>query len=135
MTEDRLVLAELLEKAGDGDFLRAVAEAVLQLLMEADVEGLIGAGRYERSGERTTWRNGYRDRTLDTRLGALQLRIRNCGKEAISRHFWKRARALRGADRSDPGDLDWRRIAPPTNKATPWRAALATIKYSVRCRE
>jgi hypothetical protein len=74
MTEERLVLAELLEKAGEGDFLRAVAEAVLQLLMETDVEGLIGAGRYERSGERTTWRNGYRDRTLDTRLGSLQLR-------------------------------------------------------------
>ena len=48
------MLAELLEKAGEGDFLRAVAEAVLQLLMETDVEGLIGAGRYERSGERTT---------------------------------------------------------------------------------
>src|SRR3984893_13546151 len=75
MTEERLVLAELLEKAGEGDFLRAVAEAVLQLLMETDVEGLIGAGRYERSGERTTWRNGYRDRSLDTRLGSLQLRI------------------------------------------------------------
>src|SRR5919205_34544 len=75
MTEERLVLAELLEKAGDGDFLRAVAEAVLQLLMETDVEALIGAGRYERNGERTTWRNGYRDRTLDTRLGALQLRV------------------------------------------------------------
>src|SRR5438477_1399721 len=77
MTEERLVLAELLEKAGEGDFLRSVAEAVLQLLMENDVEGVIGAGRYERSGERTTWRNGYRDRTLDTRLGALQLRIPN----------------------------------------------------------
>jgi putative transposase len=75
MTEERLVLAELLEKAGEGDFLRAVAEAMLQLLMETDVEGLIGAGRYERSGERATWRNGHRDRTLDTRLGALQLRI------------------------------------------------------------
>src|ERR687883_30265 len=75
MTDTTLVLAELLEKAGDGDFLRAVAEAVLQLLMESDVEGLIGAGRYERNGERTTWRNGYRDRTLDTRLGSLQLRI------------------------------------------------------------
>ena len=35
--------------------------------METEVEGLIGAGRDERSGERTTWRNGYRDRTLDTR--------------------------------------------------------------------
>jgi transposase-like protein len=57
MTEERLVLADLLEKAGDGDFLRAVAEAVLQLLMESDVEGMIGAGRYERSGERTTWRS------------------------------------------------------------------------------
>ena len=45
MTEERLVLAELLEKAGESDFLRAVAEAVLQLLTETDVEGLIGAGR------------------------------------------------------------------------------------------
>jgi transposase-like protein len=47
---------------------------VLQLLMEVDVAGLIGAGRDERSGERLTWRNGYRDRTLDTRLGPMQLR-------------------------------------------------------------
>jgi putative transposase len=75
MTDERMPLAELLEKAGEGDFLRAVAEAVLQLLMETDVEGLIGAGRYERNGERTTWRNGYRERGLDTRLGSLQLRI------------------------------------------------------------
>jgi hypothetical protein len=49
MTEDRLLLNELLQKAGDGDFLRAVAESLLQLLMEADVEGLIGAGRHERA--------------------------------------------------------------------------------------
>ena len=75
MTEDRLPLAELMAKAGDGDFLRSVAEAVVQLLMETDVDGLIGAGWHERSGERTTYRDGYRDRTLDTRLGSLQLRI------------------------------------------------------------
>jgi transposase-like protein len=75
MTEDRLPLAELLQKAGEGDFLRGVAEAVLQLLMESDVEGLIGAGRYERSTERLNYRNGYRERALDTRLGTLQLRI------------------------------------------------------------
>jgi len=75
MTEDRLPLAELLQKAGDGDFLRTVAEAVLQLLMESDVEGLIGAGRYERSAERLNYRNGYRERALDTRLGTLQLRV------------------------------------------------------------
>ena len=43
--------------------------------MEADVEGVIGAGRYERDRERPTWRHDDRDRTFDTRLGALQLRI------------------------------------------------------------
>ena len=75
MTEERLPLAELLAKAGDGDFLRTVAEAVVQLLMETDVEGLIGAARHERNAERQTYRNGFRDRSLDTRLGTLQLRI------------------------------------------------------------
>src|SRR3954453_12443383 len=60
MTDERLPLAELLAKAGGGDFLRSVAEAVVQLLMETDVEGLIGAGRHERSGERTTYRR-YHD--------------------------------------------------------------------------
>jgi len=49
---------ELLQKGGDGNFLRAVAEEVLQILMEADVEGLIGAGRHERSAERLNYRNG-----------------------------------------------------------------------------
>ena len=38
MTDDRMTLVDLLQKSGDGDFLRAVAEAVLQILMEADVE-------------------------------------------------------------------------------------------------
>src|SRR5881227_3775760 len=75
MTDARLPLAELLKKAGETDFLRAVAEAVLQLLMESDVEGLIGAGRYERSAERLNYRNGFRERALDTRLGTLQLRV------------------------------------------------------------
>ena len=56
-------------------FLRSLAETVLQILMEADVDGLIGAGRYERSGERSTYRNGYRERSLDTRLGSLNLKI------------------------------------------------------------
>jgi putative transposase len=74
MTDDRMALIELLQKSGDGDFLRAVAEGVPQILMEANVEGLIGAGRHERSVERLNYRNGYRDRTLDTRLGPLSLR-------------------------------------------------------------
>src|SRR5947209_4430565 len=75
MTDERMALVELLQKSGDSDFLRAVAEAVLQILMEADVEGLIGASRHERSAERLNYRNGYRERSLDTRRGSLQRRI------------------------------------------------------------
>ncbi len=41
-----MTLIELLQKHDEGDFLRAVTEAVLQTLMEHDVEGVIGAGRY-----------------------------------------------------------------------------------------
>ncbi len=41
MTETTMPLIDLLQKQDDGDFLRAVAEAVLQLLMGHDVEGLV----------------------------------------------------------------------------------------------
>ncbi len=75
MTKTNMDLSELLAKHDQGDLLRGIAEAVLQLIMETDVDGLIGAGRHERSGERTIWRNGYRDRALDTRLGTLNLRV------------------------------------------------------------
>lgn len=59
MTEDRLPLAELLAKSGDGDFLRTIAESVLQIIMEADVEGLVGAARRACAGGRariSNWR-------------------------------------------------------------------------------
>ena len=52
MTKTNMDLSELLAKHDKGDLLRGIAEAVLQLIMESDVDGLIGAGRHERSGER-----------------------------------------------------------------------------------
>ena len=39
MTDDRMALVDLLQKSGDGDFLRSVAEAVLQILMEPMSKG------------------------------------------------------------------------------------------------
>ena len=92
MTKTTMSLAELLEKQDDGDFLRAVAEAVLQLIMETDAEGVIGAGRHERAEGRTTYRNGYRDRALDTRLGTLNLRVpKAAGRARTSRASSSRA--------------------------------------------
>lgn len=54
MTKTNMDLSELLAKQDGGDYLRAVAKAVLQLVMEADVEDLIGVGKHERSTDRLT---------------------------------------------------------------------------------
>ena len=70
-----MALERLLEKAQATDLLREAAEFLLQRLMELEVEAQVGAGRHERSPGRVTWRNGYRDRALETRIGRLELRI------------------------------------------------------------
>jgi len=46
-----------------------------QLAIEFEAEQQIGAGRYERSPERTTYRNGHRERVWETRVGEIPLRI------------------------------------------------------------
>ena len=75
MTDDRMALAELLEKGSDGDLLREMIGFMAQRLMDADVQGLVGAGPGERSETRENWRNGYRDRTWHTRAGTVPLKI------------------------------------------------------------
>lgn len=44
-------------------------------LMELEVAGLIGAAYGVKNAERLAQRNGYRDRTWETRAGAGELRI------------------------------------------------------------
>jgi putative transposase len=75
MTEDRMALIELAEKHADGDLLRELGQLVLQRLMDAEAEQRCGAGLHERSMERVNQRNGYRERSLETRLGTLDLKI------------------------------------------------------------
>ncbi|MDQ2106742.1 IS256 family transposase [Azospirillum isscasi] len=75
MTEDRIAFQELIGKSADADFLREMVGFAAQRLMELEVEALTGAGYGERSDERLTKRNGYRERTWETRAGAIDLRI------------------------------------------------------------
>jgi len=73
-----MTLLELLRKCGvdgDVDFLREALQVLVQSLMEAEVSAQIGAERYERNENRTTYRNGYRERPWDTRVGTLKLKI------------------------------------------------------------
>lgn len=46
-----------------------------QALMDLEVTQHVGAERYERVAERTGQRNGYRERTWDTRVGTIDLRV------------------------------------------------------------
>ena len=78
MADNSMELTDFLRKAvggGDVDFLREGVCVLSQALMELEVSEQIGAGRHERSCERTTHRNGYRERTWDTAAGAIELRI------------------------------------------------------------
>lgn len=77
MTDFRGALTELLRKGGveDLEFLREGVRVLAQGLMELEVAEKIRAERYERSDERTTYRNGYRDRALETRVGRVDLKI------------------------------------------------------------
>jgi len=71
-------LSELLEAVragGDTDVLRDAMRLVLQELIELEASQAIGAGRYERTDERLTHRNGSRSRLLSTKAGDVELRI------------------------------------------------------------
>ena len=76
--EVRMALAELLRKAEaepDLDVLREGVRVLAEAIMDLEVEQHVGAGRHERTVERTGHRNGYRERSWDTRVGTIGLRV------------------------------------------------------------
>lgn len=78
MADPTITLLEYLRRVGidlDGDFLKEGTRLLTQLAVELEAEQVVGAGRYERSENRKTHRNGYRDRTWETRVGEIPLRI------------------------------------------------------------
>ena len=78
MADPTMTLLEYLRKVGvdlEGDFLSQGTQLLAQLAIEFEAEQQIGAGRYERSPERTTYRNGHRERVWETRVGEIPLRI------------------------------------------------------------
>ncbi len=78
MANPRMTLLDLLNKAergADPDFLRDGLKLLAQELMDAEVTQLVGAGLHERAESRLTYRNGYREREWDTRVGTIDLDI------------------------------------------------------------
>jgi putative transposase len=78
MALDQFDVFQLLDalRADDGvDLVRDLVRLVLQELVEAEATEVIGAGRYERFGERLTERNGHRSKALSTTAGDLEVKI------------------------------------------------------------
>jgi transposase-like protein len=59
----------------DSDFLRTLIERTLQGLLETEMTAHLGAEPYERTETRNGHRNGYKPRTLHTRVGTLTLMV------------------------------------------------------------
>ena len=76
MAESSVTFLEALCKGEVGeDWLREGVRMLAQALMELEVSRQIGAEKHERTEERTSQRNGYRERPWDTRVGTVELAI------------------------------------------------------------
>jgi putative transposase len=78
MPAPNIALIEYISKIGmdnDADFLREGMRILSQMLIELEAEQQVGAKKYERSSQRKTHRNGYRQRAWETRVGEIPLSI------------------------------------------------------------
>ncbi len=72
------------------DGLAKLVETVLNQILEAQVTETLGADRFERSEERQGYRNGYRPRTLYTRVGPVTLQVPQTRDGSFSTDIFKR---------------------------------------------
>lgn len=68
------VLKEALGQASP-DLLRSLLQTMINALLSADADAVIGAEYGKPSAERITQRNGYRHRDLDTRVGTIDVAV------------------------------------------------------------
>ena len=70
-----LELNEIMQSADENSLMRRLLGVILQALVDAEATAFIGAGPHERSEDRTTQRNGTRDKVVTTAAGDLTIKI------------------------------------------------------------
>mgnify|MGYP001564657228 CR=1 FL=1 len=98
MTLDNNSLMNILSQTQGDDFLKAVLKAALESLMDKDVSNQLNASLGEQTNDRESYRNGYRQRCLNTGVGSLDLQIPKIRKgsyfPAFLNHFQRTESAL-----------------------------------------
>ena len=97
MTDDRMALKGLLEKASDTELLAEMLGFVADRLMALDIDRLCSAETHERTADRSNYRNGYRDRAWQTRAGAIDVHIPKLRKGSYFPEFLEPRRAAEKA--------------------------------------
>ena len=69
------ILSGWQEGLGGEDFLRELVQRTVQQVLEAEMTSFLGAESYQRNDARRGWRNGFKPRTLKTRVGELELMV------------------------------------------------------------
>jgi transposase-like protein len=72
------------------NFLKELVQRVLQQVLETQMTEHIGAAPYQRTEDRKGQRNGYKPRTLKTRLGKLELLVPQDREGTFSTHLFAR---------------------------------------------
>ena len=70
-----LEMIEMLRTADGGELMRRLLGGMLQAVVDAEATTFIGAGPHQRTDERTTQRNGTRDKLVTTAAGDLTVKI------------------------------------------------------------
>ena len=130
--DDFTLPTELLEQISEQGlgFLPELIRIVINSAMQAERQQHLGVGPYERSAERTGWANGFKPKTLTTRLAPITFAVPQV-REILTTYepeAWS-------ADFNvyDPmGTFSWQRSSPMGMRA--WQEQSGGDAGSARCR-
>ena len=86
----KLEAEELVDLLSNNDKFKCLAESIINQVLDAQMTEHLGAEYYAHDESRTGYRNGYRPRSLYTRIGHLNLRVPQTRDGSFSTEIFKR---------------------------------------------
>lgn len=94
LTKNESIVQSLMN---DSDALREIVQREVQKAVNDEFEAHMGRDRYERDKGRSTHRNGFKSRTLTTRVGKIYLRVPQARDGSFSPSVYERYQRVQKA--------------------------------------